>query len=123
MRSATHQDATSCMTERSRLGLAVHKHTTAALVLSRGRGTLPTLLAGHVRAKPSASRFRPARSSTPDMHNDVHVAAVVTAVGRMVTTKSLEATALGYRRILAWARIIGRHRHRAARRGGSTGSC
>jgi transposase len=39
-----------------------------------------------------------------DTHADEHVAALLTAVGGLVTTGSFAATAAGYRALLAWAR-------------------
>lgn len=37
-----------------------------------------------------------------DTHRDVHVAAVVDAIGRILATASFQASASGYRRLLAW---------------------
>lgn len=42
-----------------------------------------------------------------DTHGDVHVAAVVDACGRILDTASFAATAVGYRRLLAWMRRKG----------------
>jgi transposase len=39
-----------------------------------------------------------------DTHADVHVAALLSAVGGLVATASFAATAAGYRALLAWAR-------------------
>jgi transposase len=42
-----------------------------------------------------------------DTHRDIHVAAVLTAAGGLMATKSFAATAAGYRQLLAWARTMG----------------
>ena len=42
-----------------------------------------------------------------DTHQDVHVAAVITAVGGPVADATFPATAAGYRKLLAWARSFG----------------
>jgi transposase len=42
-----------------------------------------------------------------DTHADVHVAALLTAVGGLVATASFAATAAGYRALLTWARRHG----------------
>ncbi len=42
-----------------------------------------------------------------DTHGEVHVAAVVCPLGQILGTKSFPATAVGYRRLLAWARTLG----------------
>ncbi|WP_329222302.1 IS110 family transposase [Streptomyces sp. NBC_01485] len=42
-----------------------------------------------------------------DTHGEVHVAAVVSPLGKVVGTESFPATAAGYRRLLAWARKRG----------------
>jgi transposase len=42
-----------------------------------------------------------------DTHKDVHVAAVLTAVGVLAGSRSFPATARGYRLLLAWARGFG----------------
>jgi transposase len=42
-----------------------------------------------------------------DTHRDIHVAAVVTAIGGLVATKPFAATAAGYQQMLAWARTMG----------------
>lgn len=57
-----------------------------------------------------------------DTHRDVHVAAVVTAVGGLVATKSFPATAAGYRRMLAWARTMGVVRRAGVEGTGSYGA-
>lgn len=43
-----------------------------------------------------------------DTHKDVHVAAVVTAAGVFVESRSFPTTAEGYEQLLAWARTLGR---------------
>ncbi len=42
-----------------------------------------------------------------DTHSDVHVAAVVTAVGGVLGTEQFPTTAAGYRRLLGWMRTFG----------------
>jgi transposase len=42
-----------------------------------------------------------------DTHKDVHVAAVITAVGVLVANAEVPATAAGYRELLRWARGFG----------------
>lgn len=42
-----------------------------------------------------------------DTHKDVHVAAVLTALGVLLATSTFPTTAAGYRRLLAWARGFG----------------
>ncbi|WP_237297330.1 hypothetical protein [Streptomyces sp. 3211] len=42
-----------------------------------------------------------------DTHKDVHVAAVVTAAGVFVESRSFQTTAKGYEQLLAWARTLG----------------
>jgi transposase len=42
-----------------------------------------------------------------DTHQDMHVAAVITAVGVSVADASFPSTAVGYRQLLAWARTFG----------------
>jgi transposase len=42
-----------------------------------------------------------------DTHGEVHVAAVACPLGRILGTKSFPATAVGYGRLLAWARRLG----------------
>jgi transposase len=43
-----------------------------------------------------------------DNHKDLHVAAVIDAIGRILATASFAATPSGYRRLLAWMRTFGR---------------
>ncbi|MGW8955527.1 IS110 family transposase [Streptomyces sp. NPDC055709] len=42
-----------------------------------------------------------------DTHKDVHVAAVITTLGASLTHQEFPTTAVGYRRLLAWARSFG----------------
>jgi len=42
-----------------------------------------------------------------DTHRDVHVAAVLTALGALLATAAFPTTAVGYRQLLAWARGFG----------------
>ena len=43
-----------------------------------------------------------------DTHKDVHVAAVLNALGTLLATSSFPATAAGYQQLLGWARGFGR---------------
>ncbi|MEV4365295.1 transposase, partial [Nonomuraea sp. NPDC049625] len=45
-----------------------------------------------------------------DTHNDVHVAAVITVMGVLLSTQAFPATADGYAALLDWARGHGRLR-------------
>ncbi|QTE01952.1 IS110 family transposase [Streptomyces cyanogenus] len=42
-----------------------------------------------------------------DTHGEVHVAAVITPLGKILGTESFPATAAGYRQVLVWARKRG----------------
>ena len=42
-----------------------------------------------------------------DTHKDVHVAAVITALGASLAQQAFPATAIGYRQLLTWARSFG----------------
>jgi len=42
-----------------------------------------------------------------DTHRDIHMAAVVTAAGKLVATRPFPATAAGYRQMLDWVRATG----------------
>jgi transposase len=42
-----------------------------------------------------------------DTHKDIHVAAVLTTLGVMLASATFPTTAVGYRRLLAWARTCG----------------
>jgi transposase len=42
-----------------------------------------------------------------DTHKDLHVAAVITALGVLLCSKAFPATLAGYRQLLAWARTFG----------------
>ncbi|WP_030340421.1 IS110 family transposase [Streptomyces sp. NRRL S-1022] len=58
----------------------------------------------------SSSTDPPARGEIVlgvDTHGEVHVAAVVSPLGKVVGTESFPATAAGYRRLLVWARKRG----------------
>ena len=50
---------------------------------------------------------RPPVTGGVDTHLDVHVAAVVTAVGGVLGTEEFPTTAAGYRRLLSWMRGFG----------------
>ncbi|MEV5505689.1 IS110 family transposase [Streptomyces orinoci] len=62
------------------------------------------------RSTSSTSKGPPARGEAVlgvDTHGEVHVAAVVSPLGRILGTRSFPATAAGYRQLLAWARALG----------------
>jgi transposase len=62
------------------------------------------------RSTHSTSTGPPARGEVVlgvDTHGEVHVAAVLCPLGQILGTKSFPATAVGYRRLLAWARKLG----------------
>src|SRR3954466_1282108 len=42
-----------------------------------------------------------------DTHGEVHVAAVISPLGKILGTESFPATAADYRRLLAWGRKLG----------------
>ncbi|CAL9628843.1 MULTISPECIES: IS110 family transposase [unclassified Streptomyces] len=42
-----------------------------------------------------------------DTHGEVHVAAVISPLGKILGTESFPATAAGYRQLLVWARKRG----------------
>jgi transposase len=50
---------------------------------------------------------RPTITGGVDTHLDVHVAAVVTAVGGVLGTAEFPTTAAGYRRLVGWMRSFG----------------
>ncbi len=50
---------------------------------------------------------RPVVTGGVDTHLDVHVAAVVTAVGGVLGTEQFPTTAIGYRQLLSWMRTFG----------------
>jgi transposase len=50
---------------------------------------------------------RPPVTGGVDTHLDVHVAAVVTAVGGVLGTAEFPTTAAGYRRLVGWMRSFG----------------
>ncbi|MEW1927194.1 transposase [Streptomyces sp. NPDC088360] len=73
----------------------------------RGRRTIMTT---RQRSTLSTSTDPPARGEVilgVDTHGEVHVAALVGPLGQVLGTKSFPATAVGYRRLLAWARKRG----------------
>ncbi|MFE2186288.1 IS110 family transposase [Streptomyces sp. NPDC059455] len=57
-----------------------------------------------------------------DTHKDVHVAAVITATGAMLDTRSFPTTRGGYRQLLAWARAFGSLRRAGVECTGSYGA-
>ena len=57
-----------------------------------------------------------------DTHKDVHVAAVITALGRLVASRSFPTTAAGYRRLLEWAGSFGTLRRAGVECTGSYGA-
>ncbi|MEU1177058.1 transposase [Streptomyces sp. NPDC005820] len=62
------------------------------------------------RSTSSSSADPPVRGEVVlgvDTHGEVHVAAAVTPLGKVLGTESFPATAAGYRRLLVWARKLG----------------
>ncbi|MCX5322374.1 IS110 family transposase [Streptomyces sp. NBC_00120] len=57
-----------------------------------------------------------------DTHKDVHVAAVMTAMGALLDTRSFPTTGDGYRQLLAWAQSFGRMRRAGVECTGSYGA-
>ncbi|WP_051899233.1 IS110 family transposase [Sciscionella sediminilitoris] len=57
-----------------------------------------------------------------DTHKDLHVAAVITALGVLVGSKAFPATSTGYRQLLAWARTFGTLRRAGVECTGSYGA-
>jgi transposase len=57
-----------------------------------------------------------------DTHKDVHVAAVITVLGRLVASRSFLTTAAGYRRLLEWAGSFGTLRRAGVECTGSYGA-
>jgi transposase len=57
-----------------------------------------------------------------DTHKDLHVAAVITALGALLGSKAFPATAAGYRQLLAWARAFGTLRRAGVECTGSYGA-
>jgi transposase len=57
-----------------------------------------------------------------DTHKDVHVAAVITALGALVASRSFPTTAAGYRKLLVWARTFGTLRRAGVECTGSYGA-
>ncbi len=57
-----------------------------------------------------------------DTHGKVHVAAVVSPLGKVLGTESFPATAAGYRRLLTWARKLGKVRRAGVEGTGTFGA-
>ncbi|MFE1023755.1 transposase [Streptomyces sp. NPDC058818] len=58
------------------------------------------------------------------MHGEVHVAAVISPLGKVLGTESFPATAAGYRQLLVWTRKRGTVRRAGVEGTGSTyGAC
>lgn len=57
-----------------------------------------------------------------DTHGEVHVAAVMSPLGKMLGTETFPATAAGYRRLLVWARRRGRVRRAGVEGTGTFGA-
>nr|WP_237538668.1 IS110 family transposase [Streptomyces sp. SID486] len=57
-----------------------------------------------------------------DTHGEVHVAAVVSPLGKILGTESFPATAAGYRQLLVWARKRGTVRRAGAEGTGTFGA-
>src|SRR6266567_2752342 len=57
-----------------------------------------------------------------DTHKDVHVAAVITALGRVAASRSFPTTTIGYHQLLAWARTFGTLRRAGIECTGSYGA-
>ncbi|WP_323377531.1 IS110 family transposase [Streptomyces sp. RB17] len=57
-----------------------------------------------------------------DTHGEVHVAAVVSPLGKVLGTESFPATAAGYRRLLTWARKLGKVRRAGVEGTGTFGA-
>lgn len=57
-----------------------------------------------------------------DTHKDIHVAAVLTAIGTVLTSHTFPTTAAGYRQLLGWARGFGMLRRAGVECTGSYGS-
>jgi len=51
-----------------------------------------------------------------DTHGEVHVAAVISPLGKTLGTESFPATAAGYRQLLAWACVLRRPVRRQSHR-------
>ena len=94
---------------------------------------------GHPIPEPSgdrrpcpACRSQPSPTTTPatrdevvlgvDTHKDVHVAAVITALGALLDSRSFPTTTAGYRQLLAWARTFGTLRRAGVECTGSYGA-
>ena len=61
------------------------------------------------QSKPSGQRDTDAQDVVlgVDTHKDIHVAAVLTALGGLLASATFPTTAAGYRQLLAWARGFG----------------
>ncbi|MFJ7773194.1 IS110 family transposase [Streptomyces sp. NPDC097107] len=57
-----------------------------------------------------------------DTHGEVHVAAVISPLGKILGTESFPATAVGYRQLLVWARKRGRVRRAGVEGTGTFGA-
>src|SRR5262245_29157368 len=57
-----------------------------------------------------------------DTHKDVHVAAVITALGTLLASRSFPTTAAGYRKLLEWAGSFGTLRRAGVECTGSYGA-
>ncbi|GAA1928417.1 IS110 family transposase [Streptantibioticus ferralitis] len=57
-----------------------------------------------------------------DTHRDAHVAAVLSPVGALIGTEEFPATAVGYRELLKWTRVLGTVRRAGAEGTGSFGA-
>jgi transposase len=57
-----------------------------------------------------------------DTHKDVHVAAVITAMGAVLASRSFATTAAGYHQLVAWARTYGTLRRAGVECTGSYGA-
>jgi transposase len=57
-----------------------------------------------------------------DTHKDIHAAAVLTEIGTLVASKAFPATAVGYQRMVAWARSFGTVRRAGVECTGSYGA-
>ena len=57
-----------------------------------------------------------------DTHKDLHVAAVITALGAVLASRSFPTTMAGYQQLLAWARTLGTLRRAGVECTGSYGA-
>jgi transposase len=81
----------------------------------------------------SAAQSRPTSASSAhagtdevvlgvDTHKEIHAAAVVTEIGTLLASKAFPATAIGYQRMVAWARSFGAVRRAGVECTGSYGA-